>query len=254
MNKEVEMNINKVNTLTFDMFGTILDLAGSMIPYLNEFLNNTNSEVSGDQIWDTWRDRQRIEQYQDNILMLGHSGYLKTCERALKYSLEKYDISFNEKQIKSIMNGWHYLKPFDDALKSLPELSNKYKLVALSNGEQNYLEHLALNQLKFEFNDIISVQNAGLFKPSPAVYRKAAKMLNKNVEEIMMVASHSFDIIGAKACGYKGAYINRYDLPVEDMNYSPDITVIDFYEFTNFIVRGIIPKSVPKKNEGKIIE
>ena len=70
----------------------------------------------------------------------------------------------------------------------------------------------------------------------------------------MMVASHSFDIIGAKACGYKGAYINRYDLPVEDMNYSPDITVIDFYEFTNFIVRGIIPKSVPKKNEGKIIE
>ena len=38
------------------------------------------------------------------------------------------------------------------------------------------------------------------------------------------------------------------------MNYSPDITVIDFYEFTNFIVRGIIPKSVPKKNEGKIIE
>ena len=254
MNKEVEMNINKVNTLTFDMFGTILDLAGSMIPYLNEFLNNTNSDVSGDQIWDTWRDRQRIEQYQDNILMLGHSGYLKTCERALKYSLEKYDISFNEKQIKSIMDGWHYLKPFDDALKSLPELSNKYKLVALSNGEQNYLEHLALNQLKFEFNDIISVQHAGLFKPSPAVYRKAAKMLNKNVEEIMMVASHSFDIIGAKACGYKGAYINRYDLPVEDMNYSPDITVIDFYEFTNFIVKGIIPKSVPKNNEGKIIE
>ena len=49
---------------------------------------------------------------------------------------------------------------FDDALKSLPELSNKYKLVALSNGEQNYLEHLALNQLKFVFNDIFSVQIA----------------------------------------------------------------------------------------------
>ncbi len=79
-------------------------------------------------------------------------------------------------------------------------------------------------------------------------------MLNKNVEEIMMVASHSFDIIGAKACGYKGAYINRYDLPVEDLNYSPDITVMDFYEFTNFLVRGIIPKSESNKIQGKIIE
>ena len=254
MNNEIEMNIKRINTLTFDMFGTILDLAGSMIPYLNEFLNNINSDIPGEKIWDTWRDRQRIEQYQDNILMLGHSGYLKTCERALKYSLEKYNIPFNGKQINSIMDGWYYLKPFDDALKSLPELSNKYNLVALSNGEQNYLEHLAANQLKFEFNDIISVENAGLFKPSPAVYRKAAKILNKNVDEIMMVASHSFDIIGAKACGYKGAYINRYNLPVEDMNYLPDISVIDFYEFTNLIVRGIIPKSEPKKNEGNIIE
>ena len=76
----------------------------------------------------------------------------------------------------------------------------------------------------------------------------------KNVEEIMMVASHSFDIIGAKACGYKGAYINRYNLPVEDLNYLPDITVMDFYEFTNFLVRGIIPKTESNKNQGKIIE
>ena len=254
MNKEIQMNINKVDTLTFDMFGTILDLGRSMIPYLNEFLNNSNSDISSDQIWDTWRDRQRIEQYQDNILMLGHSGYLKTCERALKYSLKKYEISFNETQIKTIMDGWYYLKPFEDALKCLPKLATKYNLVALSNGEQNYLEHLAANQLKFEFSDIISVQKVGLFKPSPSVYRKAAGILNKSVEEIMMVASHSFDIIGAKACGYQGAYINRYNLPVEDLNYSPDITVIDFYEFTNFMIKGIIPKSETSINEGEIIE
>ena len=104
MNKETQMNINKIDTLTFDMFGTILDLGRSMIPYLNEFLNNSNFDISSEQIWDTWRDRQRIEQYQDNILMLGHSGYLITCERALKYSLEKYEISFNETQIKNIFH------------------------------------------------------------------------------------------------------------------------------------------------------
>ena len=31
----------------------------------------------------------------------------------------------------------------------------------------------------------------------------------------MMVASHSFDIMGARACGYRGAYVNRYGLPME---------------------------------------
>jgi 2-haloacid dehalogenase len=49
-------------------------------------------------------------------------------------------------------------------------------------------------------------------------------------DEIMMVSSNSFDVVGARACGYRGAYVNRYALPYEDMPYRPDITVKDFTE------------------------
>jgi 2-haloacid dehalogenase len=234
-------NISNLKILTFDIFGTLLNLKDSLIPYLENNLQKSNENTNFEIVWDTWRDRQRIEQYQDNILMLGHSGYLKTCERALLYTLDKHKIIYNNEQIENIMSGWYFLKPFDDVIENLPLLQKKFKLVILSNGEQNFLEHLAKNQLKFEFDHIISVELAGQFKPSPAVYRKASQILNENPLNISMVASHSFDVIGAKACGFKSSYIDRYDLPLEHLNYKIDIHVENFIQFTDFILYGKIP-------------
>ena len=46
----------------------------------------------------------------------------------------------------------------------------------------------------------------------------------------MMVAAHSFDILGARHSGFRGAYVNRYDLPYDESDYVPDITTENFYE------------------------
>ena len=102
--------------------------------------------------------------------------------------------------------------------------------MALSNGEQWYLEHLVKDRIGFDFDDISSVERAGAFKPHPSVYRTAARLLGAAPAEIMMVASHSFDVMGARACGYRGAYVNRYRLPFDETQYRPDIEVNDFVE------------------------
>ena len=84
-----ENPVEKVTTLTFDIFGTVLDLAGSLIPPLDDLLKKCgNAEnLQGSDVWAQWRLRQRIEQYQDNLFMLGHSGYLAVKRRALILSL-----------------------------------------------------------------------------------------------------------------------------------------------------------------------
>ena len=76
-----------IKALTFDVFGTILDLNGSLKPFLTEFLECKGAEVSPVRFWEQWRGRQRIEQYQDTIMMLGHSGYMETVRRAFVYTL-----------------------------------------------------------------------------------------------------------------------------------------------------------------------
>jgi 2-haloacid dehalogenase len=219
-----------VTTLTFDIFGTVLDLAGSLVPPTGRFLAARSAPLDGAAFWKLWRARQRIEQFQDTLMMLGHSGYLETCRRAFVYCLRASGVTFEDDEVDTFMEAWQDLTPFDDAVPGLERLRGRYRLVALSNGEQCYLEHLVKDRIGFDFDDIISVERAGAFKPHPSVYRMAARLLGAEPAEIMMVASHSFDVIGARACGYRGAYVDRYRLPFDETPYRPDIEVNDFVE------------------------
>ena len=229
--------IDRVTTLTFDVFGTILDLSGSLVPPLSRFLTEKGTSVDGSAFWQLWRARQRIEQYQDTLFMLGHSGYLETCRRTLVYCLLGAGVEFTSAEVDDFMPVYQELRAFDDAVEGLELLGGHYRLVALSNGEQWYLEHLAESQIGVSFDSIISVDEAGVFKPHPAVYRAAARILGLEPKEIMMVASHSFDVMGARACRYRGAFVNRYGLPFEETPYTPDITVPDFRELASELLR-----------------
>lgn len=223
-------SLARVKYLTFDIFGTVMDLTGSLAGPAGEFLAAHGSGMSGGTFYAEWRERQRIEQYQDNLLMLGHSGYLETCRRAFVYCLKKHNVTYTAESVREFMQVYKELQPYPDAVEGLRSLSERFGLVALSNGEQWYLEELLGNNVPVTFDAIISVDQVGAFKPAPGIYRKAAQRLGCGPGEMMMVAAHAFDILGAQACGFKAAYVNRYRLPTEDSVYQPDIIVDDFVE------------------------
>ena len=227
--------IAQVNTLVFDIFGTVLDLGGSLSEPAGRFLTERGSAVSADRFWDDWRGRQRIEQYQDNLYMLGHSGYLETCRRSFVYCLRLHGVNFDYPDVDRFMAVYEDLRPFDDAVKGLRKLvdSKKFSLAVLSNGEQSYLERMAGNNVGIPFDHVISVEQAGVFKPHPAVYRTATRILGKAPGEIMMISSHSFDVTGARASGFRAGYVNRYRLPNEESVYLPDFEVADFHQLVD---------------------
>ena len=73
----------------------------------------------------------------------------------------------------------------------------------------------------------------GVFKPSPAVYRKAAAILGLETGQCLMVSSNSFDYVGARACSLRAAFVNRNDAPLEASPFVPDITVSNFTELAD---------------------
>ena len=225
--------LSQVHTLTFDVFGTILDLEGSLSGPIEKFLQGKNVPLSSKELWARWRSRQRIEQYQDNLLFMGHPGYLDAARRALIYVLRQTDIPFTEQEIPNLMEAWRKLWPFHDVIDGLNRLRTRFRLVVLSNGNSWFLEHLAKNCIKFDFDQVISVETVGVFKPHPATYRMAKNLLKAEPQEIMMVSSNSFDVMGARCCGFRGAWVDRYKLPFEETPFRPDIQVRDFIELAD---------------------
>ena len=187
-----------------------------------------HQSLTGVDVWNHWRLRQRLEQYQDNIIMLGHSGYLQVKKKSLLYTLRLLKIEFTNEKVDEFMKSYHELIPFQDAVEGLKRLATKYRLVILSNGEEWYLKQLVENNIGIDFNEILCAEMVSQFKPHPSVYRFAANRLELEPAQIMMVASPSFDILGARHSGFRGAYVNRYGLPYEESEFRPDITVNDF--------------------------
>lgn len=222
--------VEQVHTLTFDAFGTILDLGGSHAPRLAEFLEAKRVDMTVAQLWSRWRTRQRFEQYQDNQFSAGHYGYLDSSRRALLYTLRSLKLRFNDADIARIMEGWRTLNPFPDALPGLERLRSRFKLVVLSNGERDTLAEVVSKRIRMSFEAVISVQDVGVFKPNPQVYRYAARVLGAEPHELMMVSAHSFDAVGARMSGYRAAYVNRYDLPYDETPYRADIEARDFID------------------------
>jgi 2-haloacid dehalogenase len=221
------MDLRLVHTLTFDVFGTILDLGGGHGPRLRDFLKSKASAMSVDELWARWRNRQRIEQYQDNQFSAGHYGYLDSSRRALIYTLRACKLPFDDADVARIMEGWRELAPFPDAVPGLQRLRSRFRLVVLSNGERELLAHLVKNRIRHDFDRVISVEDVGVFKPNPQVYRYAARVLKAEPAELMMVSSHSFDVVGARASGYRAAYVNRDDLPYDETPYHFDVEASD---------------------------
>jgi beta-phosphoglucomutase-like phosphatase (HAD superfamily) len=99
-----------------------------------------------------------------------------------------------------------------DMPAALARLQARYKLVVLSNGDPDMLES-AKHYHGIPFNRVISVAEAGSFKPHVATYTTAAKLLDVRMDEVLFVANHAFDCIGAKSAGMRTAFIDRRQRP-----------------------------------------
>jgi 2-haloacid dehalogenase len=226
-------SLDAIQALTFDLFGTVLDLGGSLTPYIDAFLKEKKSTASAKDVWHEWRYRQRLEQFQDNIVAMGHSGYTPVARRAAVFVLKQFGVDASPAEVDRLMEAWQHLKPFPEVVAALARLKKRFRLVALSNGERSFLAHLVKNQIQWDFDDVISVEEVGAFKPHPGVYRRGAFKLGLEIGQCMMVSANSFDVMGARMCGMRGAYVNRYNLPYEDTPFVADVTVKNFTELAD---------------------
>ena len=122
--------------------------------------------------------------------VVGHAGYLETVRRAFVYTLGLNGMESSADEVKQVMASWQELSPFPEVRVALERLKDRYKLVVLSNGDPDFLEHLVKNRVNWAFDDVISVTEFGVFKPHPTVYLGAAGVLGLEVGECLMVSAN----------------------------------------------------------------
>lgn len=235
LQKEAQKLKNQIKVVMFDQYGTVVDMQKGLTEIAAPFLR-AKGWTGDPSSFVTWWRRTHFENSMiDALLHKEHTSYREIGQRAVAYTMDRAGITYTPDEVRYLVGCIEELKCFPDVSEALARLQTRYKIVVLSNGDLDMLEAAKAHH-RVPFDKIISVAEAQSFKPHVATYTKAAEIMGVRLDEVLFVANHAFDCLGAKAAGMHTAFIDRRKRPFGGTPHQPDLWVDDMKSLADLMV------------------
>jgi 2-haloacid dehalogenase len=227
------MNKNKTHRtkqLFFDVNETLLDLSP-----LKEKISETLG--GGPEVVKLWFTTM-LQYSLVNTVGGQYRDFGEIGAACLQMVARNQDTPLSREQASKILQNIRSLPAHADVPEGLSRLKDAgYKLAAFTNSGKKALEEQMSNSgLKSYFDQLLSVEDIGLFKPDSRAYSWAARKMGMAPDESMMIAAHGWDIAGAKWAGWQAAYVSRPGQQLYPLAEDPDIIAPDFGEIANELI------------------
>jgi 2-haloacid dehalogenase len=205
-----------VRACVFDAYGTLFDFASAA----RQCRDALGDDI--DRLTALWRDKQL--QYTWLRAAQGrHADFWQVTGDALDFSLETLNLNTPDLRDR-LMALYLTLDPFPEVPDVLGRLKAAgLRTAILSNGTPAMLD-AAVKAAKLDalLDDVLSVEEVGVYKPHPKVYQLAADRLGIPVSAISFQSSNAWDAFAASAFGMQVVWCNRYGQRRERLPGSPD--------------------------------
>jgi 2-haloacid dehalogenase len=196
--------VHTIKGIAFDAYGTLFDV------FSVTSLCETLFPGHGTAIAQQWRAKQ-LQYTLLRSLMARHKDFWELTDDALVYVTKSLKLDLSTDKRRQLMDAYLRLTAFPDVKPGLEALKKRgLRLAIMSNGEPKMLEAAAATAgIDHLLDDIISVEDVGIYKPSPRVYALIAPRLKVGTNEVGFVSSNSWDVNGAGAAGIFTFWIQR---------------------------------------------
>ena len=188
----------------FDAYGTLFDVH-SAAAKLSDRIGENSEALSN-----LWRQKQ-LEYTWLRALMPAHRDFWLVTADALDYAMEAYGLTSPELH-KDLMELYLRLDAYAEVPDCLTRLKDAgLKTAILSNGEPKMLEAAVKSAGIGDLLDsVLSIEDAGIYKPHPSTYQLAVENLGVKASEICFVSSNTWDASGAANFGLSVCWLNRF--------------------------------------------
>ena len=207
-----------IRAFVFDAYGTLFDVH-SVVAACREVTSDPET------LSREWRAKQ-LEYTWLRALMGRYEDFWEITRAALRLALRRLQLSATETQMDRVMAAYLSLSAFPEVRDTLKTLQPRFTTAILSNGSPRMLQAAVESSgLTPYLHHVLSVDACRTYKPNPVVYALAPTTLVLAKETIAFVSSNSFDVIGAKAFGFRVIWCNRAQAPLDELGFAPDVTV-----------------------------
>jgi 2-haloacid dehalogenase len=174
---------------------------------------------------DEWRTRQ-FEYCWLRIASRHYADFWQVTEDALIFAAHKKRLPLDAEIRSTLMSGYLALKPWPDVVPAVETMKRAgLRLAILSNFTPTMLAaNVAAAQLTGRFDRLLSTDRGRTYKPDPRAYQLGVDGLAVARDELLFVAFAGWDAAGAKLFGYPTFWVNRQQLPAEELGALPDAT------------------------------
>jgi 2-haloacid dehalogenase len=221
--------LSGIRAAVFDAYGTLFDVASAA----------AGARDALGERWQPLAELWRAKQLQYTWLrsLSGHHvDFWRVTGDALDFALEALGLDGAPLRAR-LMSSYQVLGAYPEAREALLRLrAAGLRLAILSNGAPAMLASAARSAgLDDVLEAILSVEDVGIYKPHPSVYRLAVDRLGVPAGEILFVSSNGWDAHGASACGLRVAWCNRTGQPRERLPGAPDVEIRSLSELPELV-------------------
>ena len=211
-----ERPLTGVKACVFDAYGTLFDYA-SAAASCRDLLGERHERLTS-----LWREKQ-LQYTWLRAIQERHVDFWQVTGDALDYALGALEIVDSALR-QRLMELYLSLRAFPEVPETLKRLKNAgMKTAILSNGSPKMLAAVVESTgLRGLLDQVLSVEEVGVFKPHARVYQIAVDKLGIAASAIAFQSSNAWDAYAASAFGMQAVWCNRYGQPPERLPGAPD--------------------------------
>ena len=202
---EAKVKLEGIKAVVFDAYGTLFDVASPVARMAADL------DGKGEELARRWRQTQ-LDYTWLRSLMGVHDDFWNVTRAALDHTLNA--LGLDEAGLADeLMALYLKLDAYPDVAETLKAIKARSRRTAiLSNGSPSMLDqvvrHAALDKL---LDQVLSVEDVGIYKPSRRVYRHAMQKLQvHDAPSICFVSGNGWDAQGAAHFGFQAVRLARH--------------------------------------------
>lgn len=211
---------DRITTLTFDCYGTLIDWEAGAIAALRPVLARHDVQLS-----------------EDDVVALFHRIDAALCEppfrpyrEVLAQAVDRighhlgFAVTAEERTV--LVRSVPTWRPFPDTVEALRALGRRFRLALISNVDDDLLAG-SLTQLGVPFEPVVTSEQARSYKPDLPIFHEAARRLQAAPGSVVHVAEGTTEIGPARSLGWGTVWVRRNGRSRPYLTEAPDLEAAD---------------------------
>ncbi len=205
----------------FDAYGTLFDVHSAASKHAAEIGSN----------WERLSQVWRAKHLEYTWIWAGtgrHTTFWKLAGDSLDFAIASVG-GVPSGVREKLMAAYRTLDAYPEVASVLGSLKSRgARLAILTNGDPDLIaDAVRSSGLDGIFDHLITVHEAGIFKPHRQVYDLVSSHFGVPLSQISFQSSNRWDVTAAKVAGMRGVWVNRTNAPGEYPDTPPDIEMRD---------------------------